>query len=116
MSNEKSKATGHSSVAAKAEQASAHSKGVIPYERINIRMVQNVVLIWLDNNIDGDNDDDCRNTVIQLRRIIHNIKTYTDAHQFVEFLASIGQEKAFMIISESLGQHIVPFGQRMAED
>jgi tetratricopeptide (TPR) repeat protein len=70
-------------------------------------MVQNVLLIWLNNNID-DNNDDCHNTVTQLRRVIHNINTYTDGDQCVEFLEMMDQEKACMIISGSLGQHIVP--------
>jgi tetratricopeptide (TPR) repeat protein len=114
MSNEKSKATGHSSATTKAEQASAHSKGAVPCGRINIQMVQNVLLIWLDSNID-DNNDDCRNTVTQLRRAVHNIKKFTDRDECVEFLQGMDNDKACMIISGSLGQHIVPRVHNMSQ-
>jgi Tfp pilus assembly protein PilF len=114
MGNEKSKATGHSSAATKAEQASAYSKGVIPRRRIDVQMVQNVLLIWLDNNID-DNNDDCRNTGTQLRRAVHNINRFTDGDQCIQFLETVDQEKACMIISGSLGQHIVPRVHSMSQ-
>jgi hypothetical protein len=45
MSKQKAIAADHSGAAAKKEQASAHSKGATPSGRINIRMVQNVLLI-----------------------------------------------------------------------
>jgi tetratricopeptide (TPR) repeat protein len=114
MSNEKSKATGHSGAAAKAEQASAHSKDAVPRERINVKMVQNVLLIWLDNNID-DNSADCRNTVTQLRRVVNTINTYTAGEECIKFLESIDNEKVCMIISGSLGQHIVPRVHAMSQ-
>jgi tetratricopeptide (TPR) repeat protein len=107
MSKQKPIATGYSGAAAKAEQSSAHSTGAVPRGRINIQMVQNVLLLWLDNNID-DNNDDCRNTVTQLRRAVHNINKFTDGDECVEFLQSMDNDKACMIISGSLGQHIVP--------
>jgi hypothetical protein len=107
MGNEKSKATGHSIAAKQAEQASAHLKGAIPRGRINVQMVQNVLLIWLDGNI-NDNNDDCRNTVSQLRRAVHDINKFTDGDQCIQFLETVEQEKACMIISGSLGQQIVP--------
>jgi hypothetical protein len=47
------------------EQASAHSKCIVPCRRINVQMAQNVLLIWLDNNID-DNSAGCRNITTQL--------------------------------------------------
>jgi hypothetical protein len=70
-------------------------------------MVQNVLLIWLDNNID-DNSTDCRNTITQLRRVVNSINTFTDGDQCIEFIEEMKNEKACMIISGSLGQHLVP--------
>jgi hypothetical protein len=70
-------------------------------------MVQNVLLIWLDNNID-DNNTDCRIAIAQLRRAVNTINTFTDGDECIQFLDSMGDEKACMIISGSLGQHIVP--------
>jgi hypothetical protein len=55
MGNEKSKAANTSG---DTDQALAHSKDAAPCRRINVQTVQNVLLIWLDNNID-DNSVDC---------------------------------------------------------
>jgi hypothetical protein len=89
------------------EQTSADSKDVAPRRRISDQTVQNVFLIWLDNNID-DNSADCRNTISQLRFIVNTINTFTDGDECIQFLDSIGNEKACMIISSSFGQQIVP--------
>jgi tetratricopeptide (TPR) repeat protein len=70
-------------------------------------MVQNVLVIWLDNNID-DNSNDCRNTITQLRCVVNNMITFTDADQCVDFLTNIDNENACMIISGALCQNFVP--------
>src|SRR5689334_357413 len=102
MGNEKSKPTDHSGASATAEAASAHSTSAIPRERVNIQMVQNVLLIWLDSNID-DNSADCRNTISQLRRAVNTINKYTNGEECIQFLERIDNEKACMIISGALG-------------
>jgi hypothetical protein len=96
------------------EQSSTVSKGATEYQRVNIKMVQNVLLIWLDSNIHDDNDD-CRNTVNQLRRVVNNINTFTDGDQCIQFIKSINNEKACMIISGALGEHIVPRVHHMSQ-
>jgi hypothetical protein len=101
MSNEKSK-------------ASAHSKYVVPRKRINTQMVQNVLLMWLDNNID-DNSDDCRNTITHLRPVVNTINTFTDVDQCVDSLTNIDSENVCMIISDTLGQYIVPLIHDVAQ-
>ena len=105
MNNEKSKTTNKSIVA----QASAQSKdaAIASGRRMNIQMVQNVLLLWLDNNIDEDSAD-CRNTITQLRRVVHIVNKYTDVDQCIEFLVSIENGKACMMMSGSLGQYVVP--------
>ena len=90
-----------------AKQVSVQSKEAVPRRRMNIQMVQNVPLIWLDNNIDAKSAD-CRNTIVQLRRAVNTINTYTDAEQCIQFLETMDNEKACMIISGSLGQQLVP--------
>jgi hypothetical protein len=40
-----------------AEQASSHSKSAVPHQRINVQTVQNLLLIWLDTNINDDSVD-----------------------------------------------------------
>jgi tetratricopeptide (TPR) repeat protein len=90
------------------------SDDAVPRQRINVQMVQNVLLIWLDNNID-DNSDDCRNTITHLRSAVNDINTFTDGEDCIQFLDSISDEKACMIISGSLGQHIVPRVHNMSQ-
>ena len=104
MDKKKSTATGKTGGA---EQASAIPKDANPRRRINVKMVQNVLLIWLDNNID-DNNADCRNTVSKLQRVINSINTFTDGDQCIEFINKMNDDKACMVISGALGQHIVP--------
>ena len=95
-------------------QATVQSKGAAGRDRINIQMVQNVLLIWLDSNIDN-NSADCRNTTMQLRRVVNSINSFTDGDQCIQFLEDMNQEKACMIISGSLGQHIVPRVHNMSQ-
>jgi tetratricopeptide (TPR) repeat protein len=97
-----------------AEQPSDHSKDAIPCQQINVQMVQNVLLIWLDNNID-DNSAHYRNRINRLRRAVNTINTFTDGDQCIQFLKNMGNDKAFMIISGSLGQQIVPRVHNMSQ-
>jgi tetratricopeptide (TPR) repeat protein len=83
-------------------------------QRANIRMVQNVMLVWLDSSIDKDNTD-CQNTITQLRRTVNDVNTFTDGDQCIEFINTITNNKACMIISGSLGQHIVPRVHNMSQ-
>ena len=72
------------------------------------RNVQNFLLIWLDSNIDVLNNEDCSNTITQLRQIVNTVKTFTDVDQCIAFITNIEEEKVFMIISGALGEVIVP--------
>ncbi|CAF0957054.1 unnamed protein product [Adineta steineri] len=82
--------------------------------RINIQQMQNVLLIWLDSNIDETNDD-YQNTMTKLRRAVSAISTYTNDDQCLEFIQTVVDNKIFMIISGSLGQHIVPRVHSMSQ-
>ena len=108
MQLKKSIGSGQSADVATEEAISTYSADVIPRPQLNTRMVQNVLLIWLDQNID-ENNGDCCNTIKQLRRVINSVNTFTDrGSMHVEFLQQIWtQEKVCMIISGSLCQHIV---------
>jgi tetratricopeptide (TPR) repeat protein len=107
MGHSNSVAIGKSSGAGRAKQASTVSKGDNTRQYTGIRQLQNVLLIWLDNNID-DNNEDCRNTVTELRRVVNDVNTYTDGDQCIQFINTINNNKVCMIISGSLGQLIVP--------
>ncbi|CAF1368856.1 unnamed protein product [Adineta steineri] len=103
MSNRKSIATNESDGAINKYPFPEDAEG---RRRINIQRMQNVLLIWLDSNIDETNGD-CQNTIKQLRRAINDINTFTEGDQCLEFIETIVNKKACMIISGSLGQHIV---------
>ncbi|CAF0764174.1 unnamed protein product [Adineta steineri] len=45
--------------------------------RIKLQGMQNVLLIWLDNNID-ENNDDCQNTITRLHQAVNDTNTFTD--------------------------------------
>lgn len=75
--------------------------------RIDISMIQNILLIWLDGNIDK-NSDDCQTMMTQLRRAVNTIEIFTDGEGCIQFLEEIPDEKACVIISGHLGQRVVP--------
>ena len=85
-----------------------------PRRHRNLDKIQNVFLIWLDGNID-DNNEDCQDTMTQLRRIVSDLNTYTDGDQCIQFIETINDRKACMIISGYIGQHIVPRVHNMSQ-
>ena len=110
----KPKSTGKLDGEKKPDEVPAVSKDATAYQRVNIRMVQNVILIWLDSNID-DNNEDCNNTISQLRSVVNTINTFTDGDQCVQFINNMDNQKACMIISDSLGEYIVPRIHNMSQ-
>ncbi|CAF1457802.1 unnamed protein product [Adineta steineri] len=75
-------------------------------QRIYMERMENVFLIWLDNNI-NENNADCNNTIKQLKRVANNIKTFTDGEECIEFIQTINNNKVCMIVSGSLGKYIM---------
>jgi tetratricopeptide (TPR) repeat protein len=101
-------------MATSTKQTVNKTNGAGARQRPNIRMVQNVMLIWLDSRIDKDNTD-CQNTITQLRRTMNDVNTFTDGDQCIQFISTITNNKACMIISGYLGQHIVPHVHNMSQ-
>jgi tetratricopeptide (TPR) repeat protein len=114
MGNNKSAISGNTGSNYSDKQASSSTKDAGRHRRANMKMVQNVLLIWLDSNID-DNNEDCRNTVVQLRRVVNDINTFGDGEQCIQFINTINDNKVCMIISGSLGEHIVPQVHNMSQ-
>ncbi len=79
-----------------------------PCRPLYTRMVQNFVLVWLNENVDEDNNDDCRNTIAKLRQVINTVNTFTNVDKCLDYISNIKEEKVFMISSEVLGQTTVP--------
>ncbi|CAF1154693.1 unnamed protein product [Adineta steineri] len=94
--------------------ASAVPKGAEGRRRINLQRMQSVLLIWLDSNID-ENNEDCQNTITKLRRAVNNINTFTNSDQCLEFIQTIVDNKVCMVVSGSLGQNIGPRAHNMSQ-
>ncbi|CAF1498823.1 unnamed protein product [Adineta steineri] len=71
------------------------------------RIDQNYLLFWVDANIDQTNTD-YQNTLTQLRTVVNDVTICTQPDECIEFLDKLNDEKAFVIISGSFGQHLVP--------
>ncbi|CAF1552962.1 unnamed protein product, partial [Adineta steineri] len=106
MANNKSITSVQTNTEVNAERASNVSKDSVENRRINMQRIQNVLLIWLDINI-NENNADCDNTIKQLKRVVNNINTFTDGEECIEFIQTITNNKVCMIVSGSLGKYIV---------
>ncbi|CAM4810977.1 unnamed protein product [Rotaria magnacalcarata] len=78
------------------------------------RMAQNYLVIWVDGNI-NENNDDCRNTLAQLRAVVSDVNVCTTLEQCDQLLNEIDDGKAFIISSGALGQHLVAGIHNMAQ-
>lgn len=80
----------------------------------NVRMMQNFHLVWLDRSIDEENDDDCRNSITQLREVINTVNTFIDVDECVDFINGIKEEMTSIIVSGELIPIAVPILQEIA--
>ncbi|CAF1456869.1 unnamed protein product [Adineta steineri] len=88
----------------KSNQHSATSPNI---RQLRQRMAQNYLLVWVDASIDETNKD-CRNTLTQLKIVVNDVKLCTESDQCIQALSKVDHERAFVITSGSLGQHLVP--------
>ena len=72
---------------AQATTSFTHPKDARRGNQINVHMVANVLLVWLDANIDESNSN-YQNTVSHLRREVHAINIVTNAEECIGFLGS----------------------------
>ncbi|CAF0867678.1 unnamed protein product [Adineta steineri] len=108
MGNRKSTTTTPFSSAKHVEPVSNFSTSATTNRAMNTQRMQNGFLIWLDNNIDDDDNADCSNTIKQLKRVVNNVYTFTDSEECVEFIQTINNSKVYIIVSGSFGKHIMP--------
>ncbi|CAF1497392.1 unnamed protein product [Adineta steineri] len=99
---------------ANTKQASSLFKDATTNRRINMQRMQNVLLIWLDNNI-NESSADCSNTIEQLKCVVNNVNTFIDGDECYKFIQTINNNKVCMIVSGSLGKHIVPHVHHMSQ-
>ena len=85
------------------KNATASSDVASPRQRI----IQNVLLIWMDPEIDQSNMD-CQNTLAQLQNIVNGVHIFTKRDECIDFLTEVNFMKVFLIIEGTLGQKILP--------
>ncbi|CAF1494624.1 unnamed protein product [Adineta ricciae] len=68
--------------------------------------MQDVVVIWLDNQIDHNNAD-CQLTIAQLEHITDNVTTFTDNDECVEYILNCNDHQVCLIVPGALGQYLV---------
>ena len=106
-------ATNDSDSTIKGKQAFVQQKPLAEDCSIDMSMVENVLLIWLDKNIDNQ-DIECNHTIAQLRSAINATKTFADPDQCVDFLTDVCDENVCMIMSGELCQNLVPLIHSLA--
>ncbi|CAF1060601.1 unnamed protein product [Rotaria sordida] len=76
------------------------------------RMTENYLVIWVDANINMENED-CQHILSQLRDVINEVKICITADECIRLLNENKEETSFVISSGKLGQVLVPTIHRM---
>ena len=58
------------------------------------RMIQNFHLVWLDADIDETHNEDCRNSISQLRQVVNTVNTFVDADECIDFITDMEEVQA----------------------
>ena len=75
---------------------------------LRVPTVQNFHLVWLDENIDEDNNADYHNSITKLREVVNTINTFTDVDECIDFITDVEERATFMIVSETFSKMIDP--------
>ena len=73
----------------------------------SVRMMQEFHLIWLNAEID-ENNNDCYKNLEQLCEVINNVNAFTDVDECIDFISNIKQTITFLIISEEFSAKVTP--------
>ena len=83
-------------------------------QRLNLCILQNYLIVWLDKNINEDVDD-FRHSITKLREISNTVVTYTNVDECIAFINEIKDRKIFMISSGALGQTTIPIVHELSQ-
>ena len=78
------------------------------------RILQNFQLIWLDSDFNEANPH-LKKLLEDLHQTVTSITTFTDADECVDFMDEIEEGRVFLIVSGSLGRHVVPCIEAMSQ-
>ncbi len=70
-------------------------------------IIEDFLVVWLDSQM-KETDADYQTFFTQLRYVVDSLSLFTDADRCVDYLTEIKDEKAFMIVSSSFDQQLVP--------
>lgn len=93
------------------EQVFNHPKDATTQQQRRIN-TQNILFIWLDANINVNNVG-YQNVINQMQHTVNDINMFIDADECVEFIGDNSDTKICMIVSDLLGQNIVPIVHNM---
>ncbi|CAF4614037.1 unnamed protein product [Rotaria sp. Silwood2] len=71
------------------------------------RMFQNSLVIWVDADFDASKDN-YKKSMEHLQHVAATVAVFTDRDESIDFLTDTENEKVSMIVSGTLGQHIIP--------
>ncbi|CAF3972062.1 unnamed protein product [Adineta steineri] len=71
------------------------------------RTAQNYFLVWVDASIDEGNKE-YQDALTQLKNVVNDVNLCTQPDQCIQLLNQVDNERAFVVISGYLGQHLVP--------
>ncbi|CAF4514682.1 unnamed protein product, partial [Rotaria sp. Silwood2] len=77
-------------------------------------MIQSFLLIWLDAKID-ESTGGYLNSIKQLRQTVNTIEIFRDTDECIDYISELHNEKAFLIISSTLCQTVVPLIHNMVQ-
>ena len=89
------------------EQTSTITKNALTCRRANMKMVHNVVFIWLDDSID-DTSINCNDKSKQVQHVINTVDMFSDVDQCIDYLTDVSNEKVCMIIACETSSRIIP--------
>ena len=90
------------------DESSSNNSNSKLHESLVLRNMSCWTLVWLDTNIDEINDQDCQNTLTELRKVANTVNTFVDIDQCIDFLRNHSDTKILLIVSGSVGQDIIP--------
>ena len=96
------------------KEFTAHPRGADERHQMDMQMIQNVFVIWLDSSV-NENSIDYENNVDSLHDVVSTVKIFDDNDECVDFLKFVAHDKVCIIISEAHGQQIVPLVHNMPQ-
>ncbi len=59
----------------------------------NARMVQNFQLVWIDESINEDNNDDYRSSITKLRQTVNTVNTFIHVDECIKLLIALKKRR-----------------------